>query len=55
MDMVWHDHGGAQNAFLVVDVSAGFQGEVPGDVGEMLALMSGESDEEGFIVFLDVG
>ena len=53
--MVRHDYRGVQNTFLIVDVSAGFQGEVPGDVGEMPALMRGESDEDGFVVFLDVG
>jgi hypothetical protein len=55
VDMIWHDHSRVQNAFLVVDVSAGFQGEVSSQVGELPALMRGESDEEGFAIFLDMG
>jgi hypothetical protein len=39
MDMVWHDHGRAQNTLLVVDVSASFEGEVPRKVGETPVLM----------------
>ena len=55
MDVVRHYYGGVQTALPVVDMSAGFQSETRGQVWEMPSLMGGESDEEGFIVFLDVG
>ena len=53
--MAWHDHSRVQNAFLVMGVGAGFQREVPRNVGEMPALMGGEGNEEGSVIFLDVG
>ncbi len=52
--MVRHYYGSVQNAFLVLDMRAGLQSQVPGEVGEMPSLMGGKSYEERSVVFLDV-
>jgi hypothetical protein len=54
VDMVRHYYGSVQNAFLVVDMRAGSQSQVPGEVGEMPSLMGGESYEESLVVFLEM-
>jgi hypothetical protein len=55
VDVVRHHYGRVQNAFLAVDMDAGFESEVTGKIGEMPALVGSECNEEGFIVFLHVG
>jgi len=54
VDMVWHYYGSVQNAFPAVDMCAGFESHVPGEVGEMPALMCGKSYEKSTVIFLDV-
>ena len=55
VDVVRHHDSRVQNASLAVDMCAGFESEVAGEIGEMPALMGSECNEEGPIVFSGCG